>query len=76
MIKEEAKRLGFINCGISAADFLSDDAVYFNKWIDNKYNAEMHYMERNNEKRLDPRLLVDGAKSIISVLLSYYSKEK
>ena len=76
MIKNEAKRLGFTDCGISAADFLSDDAAYFNKWIDNKHNAEMHYMERNKEKRLDPRLLVDGAKSIISVLLSYYSEEK
>lgn len=76
MIKNEAKRLGFIDCGIFSADFLSDDVAYFNKWIDNKYNAEMYYMERNKQKRLDPRLLVDGAKSIISVLLSYYSKEK
>lgn len=75
MIKNEAKRLGFVDCGISSADLLSDDAVYFNKWIDNKYNAEMQYMERNKEKRLDPRLLVAGAKSIISVLLSYYSDE-
>ena len=76
MIKNEAKRLGFVDCGISSADFLSDDGAYFNKWIDNKFNAEMSYMERNKDKRLDPRSLVDGAKSIISVLLSYYSEEK
>ncbi len=76
MIKNEAKRLGFIKCGISKADFLVDDNVCFNKWINNSFNGDMSYMERNKDKRLDPRLLVEDAKSIVSVLLSYYSEEK
>lgn len=76
MIKNEAKRLGFIKCGISKADFLVDDNVYFSKWINNSFNGDMSYMERNKDKRLNPRLLVEDAKSIISVLLSYYSEEK
>lgn len=65
------KNIGFDAIGISPAEEVGDDAARLEKWLADGYNADMGYMARNVEKRLDPRLLVDGAKSIISVLVSY-----
>jgi epoxyqueuosine reductase len=73
-IKAEAQRLGFLFCGISKADFLEDEAPLLEKWLNNSYQGEMSYMENHFDKRLDPRLLVDGAKSVISLGLNYYSE--
>ncbi len=75
-IKNEAKRLGFLSCGISKADFLEDEAPRLEKWLKNNMNGEMSYMENHFDKRLDPRLLVHGAKSVISLLLNYFPQEK
>ncbi|MFC2136541.1 tRNA epoxyqueuosine(34) reductase QueG [Bacteroidota bacterium] len=75
-LKNEAKQLGFGACGISKASYLKKDEVHLQKWLDNDYNGSMKYMENNFEKRVDPRKLVEGAKSIISVLLNYYPSEK
>ncbi len=75
-IKEKAKSLGFLDCGISRADFLREEMPRLVEWLGKGMNGEMNYMENNLEKRLDPRLLVDGAKSIVSVLLNYFPKEK
>ncbi len=72
LIKTEAKRLGFLSCGISKADFLEAEAPRLEKWLNKNMNGEMGYMENHFDKRLDPRLLVDGAKSVISLLLNYY----
>lgn len=72
IIKEEACKLGFESCGISKADFLEDEAHRFDEWLHKGMNGKMQYMERNGDKRLDPRLLVPGAKSVISLLLNYY----
>ena len=72
LIKTEARRLGFSDCGISRAGFLKEDAVHLEAWLDSGYNARMEYMEKNNEKRADPTQLVEGAKSVISVILNYY----
>ncbi|HMB64607.1 MAG TPA: tRNA epoxyqueuosine(34) reductase QueG [Eudoraea sp.] len=71
-IKAEAKRLGFLSCGISKAEFLEDEAPRLQKWLEDGMQGEMHYMENHFDKRLDPRLLVDGARSVISLLLNYY----
>ena len=74
-IKKEALRLGFDACGISPADNSGEEERYM-KWIEDNWHADMHYMARNIDKRVDPRLLVDGAKSIISVALNYYPHKK
>ena len=75
-IKAEAKRLGFLSCGISKAEFLEEEAPRFEAWLKAERNGKMCYMENHFDKRLDPRLLVPGAKSMISVLLNYYSEEQ
>jgi len=72
LIKQEALRLGFASCGISKAGFLEEEAPRLEKWLTDSRQGNMSYMERNIDKRLDPRLLVDGAKSVISVLMGYY----
>ncbi|MDK2771598.1 MAG: tRNA epoxyqueuosine(34) reductase QueG [Flavobacterium sp.] len=75
LIKAESKRLGFLSCGISKADFLETEAPRLESWLNNNYNGQMAYMENHFDKRLDPRLLVDGAKSVVSLLLNYYPNE-
>lgn len=67
-----ALEVGFDACGICKADYLQDQVMHLHHWLDSDYQGEMGYMERNIEKRLDPRVLVPNAKSIISLLLSYY----
>jgi epoxyqueuosine reductase len=74
-IKAESKRLGFLSCGISKAGFLESEAPRLDKWLTNQMNGQMSYMENHFDKRLDPTLLVDGAKSVISLLLNYYPSE-
>jgi epoxyqueuosine reductase len=73
IIKEEAKRLGFLFCGIAKADFLEEEAPRLEAWLKQGFNGEMSYMENHFDKRLDPRKLVEGSKSIISVGLNYYT---
>ncbi|MEM0574936.1 tRNA epoxyqueuosine(34) reductase QueG [Flavobacterium polysaccharolyticum] len=74
-IKAESKRLGFLSCGISRAGFLETEAPRLEKWLTMQMNGHMNYMENHFDKRLDPTLLVDGAKSVISLLLNYYPSE-
>ncbi len=71
-IKSEAKRLGFLSCGISPAGFLEHEAPRLEAWLNSGMHGQMSYMENHFDKRLDPRLLVDDAKSVISLLLNYY----
>lgn len=71
-IKSEAKRLGFISCGISKAEFLEEEAPRLEKWLKNNMHGEMSYMEHHFDKRLDPTKLVPDSKSVISLLLNYY----
>lgn len=75
-IKQEAKRLGFDYCGISKADFLAEEAPRLEKWLSNNMHGEMKYMENHFDKRLDPRLLVEGSKSVISLLLNYFPSQQ
>src|SRR5579871_6894071 len=70
LIKSEAKRLGFMFCGIAKADFLEEEAPRLEAWLKNGMHGEMQYMENHFDKRLDPRLLVDDAKSVISLALN------
>ncbi|UFH36956.1 tRNA epoxyqueuosine(34) reductase QueG [Flavobacterium acetivorans] len=75
-IKSEAKRLGFLSCGISKAGFLEQEAPRLEDWLNKNRNGQMTYMENHFDKRLDPTKLVDDAKSVISLLLNYYPEEK
>ena len=71
-IKAEAKALGFFACGIAkAAPVPASCADQFRRWLDAGGHADMDYMERNVEKRLDPTLLMPGVKSIVCVALNY-----
>ncbi len=76
LIKTEAKRLGFDYCGISKAEFLEEEAPRLENWLNKNMHGQMSYMQNYFDKRLDPRLLVPGAKSVISMLLNYYPSEK
>jgi epoxyqueuosine reductase len=75
-IKNKAKELGFDFCGISKADFLESEAKLLETWLNRNYNGKMAYMANYFDKRLDPRLLVDGAKSVITFILNYYPEEE
>ena len=75
-IKEEAFRLGFEHVGFSKADFLEEEAPRLEQWLTNNYHGKMAYMENWFDKRLDPRLLVDDAKTVISLLLNYYPPQQ
>ncbi|WP_075340425.1 tRNA epoxyqueuosine(34) reductase QueG [Tenacibaculum agarivorans] len=75
-IKEQAKRLGFLACGIAKADFLEEEAPRLEAWLQHGFHGEMRYMENHFDKRLDPRLLVDGAKSVISLSYNYFPEEQ
>jgi len=72
LIRHEAIRLGFDACGFSKADFLSDEAPRLEKWLKEGMHGEMSYMENHFDKRLDPRELVPGARSVISLVCNYY----
>ncbi len=74
-IKEKALELGFAGCGFSRAEALPEDAQRLKTWLNNGYHARMVYMANHFEKRTDPTLLVDGARSVISLLYNYYTDE-
>ncbi|MDA0984717.1 MAG: tRNA epoxyqueuosine(34) reductase QueG [Bacteroidetes bacterium] len=74
-IKAQANSLGFLSCGISKADFLEEEAPRLEQWLNQKRHGSMSYMENHFDKRLDPRLLVPGAKSVISLLLNYHTDQ-
>jgi epoxyqueuosine reductase len=76
MIKNEAQHLGFMDCGIAVAGFLEAEAPKLEAWLNKGFHGEMQYMENYFDKRLDPRLLVEGAKSVISLSLKYYTDEQ
>ena len=75
-IKSKAKDLGFLSCGISKADFLEEEAPRLEQWLNQNHHGEMAYMANYFDKRLGPRVLVPGAKSVVSLLLNYHTEEK
>ncbi len=75
LIKAEAHRLGFMLCGISRAEFLEDEAPRLERWLMAGHHGKMGYMENHFDKRLDPRKLVEGARSVISLAYNYYTPE-
>lgn len=75
-IKEKALELGFLQAGIARADYLKQYATRLRHWLDKGYHGSMAYMENHFEKRVDPRELVEGARSVVVVLQNYYTTEK
>lgn len=75
LIKQHARRLGFDLVGLSKAEFLEDEAARLEDWLSRGHHGKMSYMEHWFDKRLDPTKLVDGAKSVISLLYNYYTEE-
>lgn len=76
LIKTKAKKFGFQNCGISKAGFLEDDAKPLENWLKQNYHGEMGYMANHFDKRLDPTLLVEGSKSVISLSYNYFPEDQ
>lgn len=76
IVRRLCKEAGFDACGISTARFLEEEALPLERWLKQGYHGEMQWMERHFDARLDPRKLVPGAKSVVSVLLNYYPSEK
>ena len=74
-IKSLASALGFSYCGISKAEFLKEEAPQLEEWLKRGYHGKMSYMENHFDKRLDPTLLVPGAKSVISLIYNYYPQK-
>jgi epoxyqueuosine reductase len=75
-VKNEAHDLGFFWCGISKANYLSEEAPRLESFLNKGFQGEMKYLENYFDKRLDPRKLVDGAKSVISFAFNYYSEKQ
>lgn len=76
LIKAKAKELGFDFCGISKAEFLEEEAPRLEAWLNKNYHGKMAYMANYFDKRLDPRKLVEGAKSVITLILNYYPEQR
>ena len=74
-IVAEAEKLGFDACGIACATALDEESSHVEQWLAEEHEGEMAYLTRNKEKRYDPRLLVEGTKSIITVLYNYFPKQ-
>lgn len=75
-IRQKAQELGFFYCGFSKAEFLNEEAPRLEAWLKANMHGKMAYMENYFDKRLDPRLLVDGAKSVISLGLNYFPEQE
>ncbi len=75
LIKSTALQLGFTFCGISKAEFLEDEAPRLVEWLKRGYQGQMGYLENHFDKRLDPTLLVPGAKSVVSLVYNYFPKK-
>ncbi len=73
-IKNKASELGFFYCGFSKVSFLEEEAPHLEKWLKNNYQGSMAYMANHFDKRLNPKLLVDDANTVISLLLNYHTE--
>jgi epoxyqueuosine reductase len=76
ILKSTAKRLGFDFCGIAKAEFLEEEAPRLEEWLNRNYHGKMDYLANHFDKRLDPRKLVEGAKTVVSLIYNYYPAQK
>jgi epoxyqueuosine reductase len=71
-LKRKASDLGFTHVGIATAQPLEDEAVHLHEWISRGFQADMHWMAGNEEKRCDPARVLPGVRSIVCVAMNYY----
>ena len=76
VIKSKAQQLGFAFCGISEAGFLEEEAPRLEDWLNSNQHGEMAYMANHFDKRLDPRKLVDGCQTVVSLVYNYFPAEE
>lgn len=76
LIKKLANDHGFLDCGLSKAEFLEDEAPRLESWLTKGMQGKMSYMENHFDMRLNPTILVPGAKTVVSLLFNYYSEKK
>lgn len=74
-IIKRAKEVGFSDCGVASAEYLSDDSRKVEQWLAEGCEGAMSYLDRNKDKRYDPRLLVEGTKSIVTVICNYFPEK-
>lgn len=75
LIKHKARELGFLACGMARAEFLDEEAPQLERWLRDGRNGDMAYMANHFDLRLDPRKLVEGAKSVISLAYNYHTPD-
>jgi len=73
IIKQEAKNLGFSFVGIARAEHMDEEARRLEEWLNRGMHGQMHYMANHFDKRVDPRKLVEGARSVVSLMYNYYT---
>ncbi len=76
LISLEVRRLGFLSMGVSRAEFLDEEAPRLEHWLRQGFHGSMGYMENHFDKRLDPRKLVPGARTVVSLLFNYYPERE
>jgi epoxyqueuosine reductase len=76
VIKSKAQQFGFAFCGISEAGFLEEEAPRLEDWLNSNQHGEMAYMANHFDKRLDPRKLVDGCQTVVSLVYNYFPSEE
>ncbi|HOY28515.1 MAG TPA: tRNA epoxyqueuosine(34) reductase QueG [Flavobacteriales bacterium] len=76
LVKAKAHELGFLACGIARAEFLSEEAPRLERWLRDGRHGAMGYMANHFDLRLDPRKLVEGAKTVISLAYNYHTPER
>jgi len=76
LIKEQARKLGFDFCGISRAEHLKNEEPRLEQWLNQNMHGKMHYMADHFEKRMDPTKLVEGARSVISLMYNYFPEQE
>ncbi|WP_026952573.1 tRNA epoxyqueuosine(34) reductase QueG [Algoriphagus mannitolivorans] len=76
ILKSTSKRLGFDFCGIAKAEFLESEAPRLEEWLNRNYQGKMAYLANHFEKRLDPTKLVEGAKTVVSLIYNYYPEKQ
>jgi epoxyqueuosine reductase len=74
-IKNQAKKHGFDYCGIAKAEFLEAEAPKLEAWLNQNYHGQMAYLSNHFDKRLDPAKLVEGAKTVVSLIFNYFPKK-
>jgi len=76
LLKQEAYRLGFDFVGVAEAAFMEEEARHLEEWLNRGFHGQMHYMEHHFDKRVDPRKLVPGAKTVVTLLYNYHTEKE